>query len=148
MFMCVSVCVCVCVCVLIAQSCPALCNSMDCGLSGSSIHGILQARVLEWVAIPVFRGSSQPKDWTQFSCFAGRFFTVWVTGEAQFSCVETWTTSDALWIRLASQRISHVTCRDPFAHSAAIIEDTLCVSGIPGLENKAGVPEGKCSLNK
>ena len=79
---------------------------MDCSPSGSSIHGILQARILEWAAIPCFRGSSQPKDWTQFSCFAARSFTIWVTGEAQFLCVETWTTSDALWIRLAFQRIS------------------------------------------
>ena len=48
---------------------------MDCSLQGSSIHGILQARVLEWVAMPSSRGSSQPRDWTQVSCAAGRFFT-------------------------------------------------------------------------
>ena len=48
--------------VLLAQSCPTLCNPVDCSWPGSSIHGILQARVLEWVAIPFFRGSSQPKD--------------------------------------------------------------------------------------
>ena len=49
----VSVCVCVCVCVCVAQSCPTLCNPMDCSLPGFSVHGILQAGVLEWVAIPV-----------------------------------------------------------------------------------------------
>ena len=82
------VCVCVCVCrvyvkekVLVAQSCPTLCNPMNCSLPGSFVHGILQARILKWVAIPVYRGSSQPKDWTQTSCTEGRFFTVWATRE-------------------------------------------------------------------
>ena len=51
-------CVCVCVCVLVAQSCLTLCNSMDCSPPGSSVHGILQAGILEWVAIPFSRGSS------------------------------------------------------------------------------------------
>ena len=50
------VCVCVCVCVLVTQSCLTLCDSMDCTLSGSSPHGILQARTLEWVAITLPRG--------------------------------------------------------------------------------------------
>ena len=59
-----------CVCVLVAQSCPALCNPMDCSPPGSSIHGILQARILEWVAIPFSRGSSQPKDQTRVSCIS------------------------------------------------------------------------------
>ena len=63
--------------VLVAQSCLTLCNSMVCILTGSSVHGILQARILEWVAIPFSRGSSQPRDWTQVSCIAGRFFPVW-----------------------------------------------------------------------
>ena len=52
-----------------------LCNSMDCSPPGSSVHGILQARILEWVAISSSRGSSQPKDWTQVSCITSRFFT-------------------------------------------------------------------------
>ena len=47
------------------QSCPTLCNPIDCSLPGSSVHGILQARVLEWVALPSSRGSSQPRDQTQ-----------------------------------------------------------------------------------
>ena len=54
------VCVCVCVCMLVAQSCPSLCNSKDCSLPGSSIHAILWARILEWVAIPFSSGSSHP----------------------------------------------------------------------------------------
>ena len=46
---------------------------------GYSVRGILQARILKWVAIPFFRGSSWPRDQTQVSCVAGRFFTIWVT---------------------------------------------------------------------
>ena len=60
--------------VLFAQSCPTLCDPMDCSLPGSSVHGILQARILEWVAISFSRGSSQPRDQTRVSCIAGRFF--------------------------------------------------------------------------
>ena len=52
-------------------------------LSGSFVHGILQARILEWVAISFSRGSSQPRDWTQVSWIAGRFFTIWATWEAE-----------------------------------------------------------------
>ena len=61
----------------VAQSCPTLCDPMDCSLSGSSVHGIFQARVLEWVAIAFSQGSSQPRNRTQVSCIAGRRFTVW-----------------------------------------------------------------------
>ena len=67
--------------VLVAWLCPTLCNSMDCSPPGSSVH-VLQARVLEWVAIPFSRGSFQSRDRTQISCTADRFFTVWATGEA------------------------------------------------------------------
>ena len=49
----------------VAQSCPTLCDPIDCSLPGSSVHGIFQARVLEWVAISLSRGSSQPRDQTQ-----------------------------------------------------------------------------------
>ena len=69
--------------VLVAQSCPNFCNPMDCSLSGSSLHGIFQARMLEWVAIPFSRGSSQPKDRTRVSHIAGRFFAIWATKKAQ-----------------------------------------------------------------
>ena len=55
---------------------------MDCSLSGSSVHGIFQARVLEWIAISFSRGSSQPRNWTQVSHIAGRRFTIWATREA------------------------------------------------------------------
>ena len=61
--------------VLVTQSCPTLCDPMDCSLPGSSVHGFLQARILEWVAIPFSRESSQSRNQTQVSCTAGRFFT-------------------------------------------------------------------------
>ena len=66
----------------VTQSCLTLCDPMDCSLPGSSVRGIFQARVLEWVAISFSRGSSQPRDQTQVSCIAGRCFTVWATREA------------------------------------------------------------------
>ena len=59
----------------VAQSCPTLCDPMDCSLPGFSVHGIFQARVLEWVAISFSRGSSRPRDRTWVSCIAGRHFT-------------------------------------------------------------------------
>ena len=58
---------------------------MDSSLPGSSVHGILQATTVEWVAIPFPRGFSQPKDQTQVSCIAGKFFTIWGMREAQVS---------------------------------------------------------------
>jgi len=72
---CVRVCVCVCVC-LVAQSGLTLCHLMDYSLTDSSAHGILQVRILEWVATLFFRGSSQPRDRTWVFCTMGRFFTV------------------------------------------------------------------------
>ena len=65
----------------VTQSYPTLCNPMDCSLPGSSIHGIFQTRVLEWVAISFSRGSSQPSDQTQVSHIVGRCFTVWAARE-------------------------------------------------------------------
>ena len=68
--------------VLMAQSCPTLWYPMGCSLPFSSVHEVLQARILEWVAIPFFRVSSPPRGQTQVSCIAGRFFTIWATKEA------------------------------------------------------------------
>ena len=55
---------------------------MDCSPPVSSIHGILWAKILEWIAIPFSRGSSWPRDWTWVSCIAGRFFTIWAIEES------------------------------------------------------------------
>ena len=62
-----------------------LCNPMGCSPPGSSVHGIFQARILEWVAIPFSRGSSPPRDRTWVSWIAGRFFASCTTGEAQYT---------------------------------------------------------------
>ena len=58
-----------------------LCDSVDCSLPGSSVHGIFQAKILEWVAISFFRGSSRPRDWTQVFRVVARHFTIWATRE-------------------------------------------------------------------
>ena len=71
---------------LVAQSCLTLCDPMDCSLPGSSVHRILQARILEWITIPFSRGSSQLRDQTCVSYIAGRFFTVQATREA-YTCI-------------------------------------------------------------
>ena len=69
--------------VLVTQLCPTLSDPRNCSPPGSSVHGILQARILEWVAIPFSTGPSWPRDQTRVSCIAGGFFTVWATTEAQ-----------------------------------------------------------------
>ena len=61
----------------VAQSCLILCDPVDYSPPGSSVRGILQARTLEWVAIPSSKGSSHPRNQTRVSCIAGRFFSAW-----------------------------------------------------------------------
>ena len=76
----------VCVCVLIAQSYSTLCDLMDCSLADFSVHGISQARILEWVVISFSRGSSQPRDRTHISCIGRWILYHWATREAQVPC--------------------------------------------------------------
>ena len=97
-------------CELVTQECLTLCDPMDYKLPGSSIHGILQAKILVWVAICFSRGSSWLRDWTQVSCVAGRFFTIQTTREA------------LLLLLLLLSRFSHVQlCATPWtaAHQAS-----------------------------
>ena len=68
----------------VTQSCPTLCNSMDCSLPGSSVHGIFRARILERVVISFSRESSQPRDWTWVFYVADKLFTIWATRESPF----------------------------------------------------------------
>ena len=113
--------------VKVAQSCPALCDTMD-----YTVHGILQARILEWIAFPFSRGSSQPRDRPQVSCIAGRFFTSWATGEAQvflasylFSHLSAPST-----LRLTFGRISQASI---FIDSISSFQSTIYfLSAIPG----------------
>ena len=92
-----------CVQCLVAQSCLTLCDTMDGSLPGSSVHGILQARILEWVTMPSSSGSSQPRDRTQVSGIAGVFFTVWATRKvlveqkASISSVSVHLPANGLW---------------------------------------------------
>ena len=65
---------------LVAKSCPT-CNPMDCSLPGSSVHGVLQARILDWVAISFSRGSSWIRSWTHISCIGRRILYPWATGD-------------------------------------------------------------------
>ena len=67
---------------LVTHLCPTLCNPMDCGLPGSFVHWIFQARILEWVASPFSRAYSWPRDWSLVSCIVGKLFAVWATREA------------------------------------------------------------------
>ena len=75
-------------CVLDAQMYLTLCDSIDCTPLGSSVHGILQARIFQWVAIPFSRGSSWPRGWTWVSCIAGRFFTSRNTRETCYTPIQ------------------------------------------------------------
>ena len=110
---------------LVPQSCLPLCNPTDCSPWGSFVYGILQARILERVAIPFSRGTSWPRDWTCISCIAGRFFTVWVTvvflggsaGEGngnthQYSCLKNSMDRGARWTYSPWDcRVRHVLAR-------------------------------------
>ena len=73
------------------QLCSTLCDPMDWSLPGSSVHGILQGRILDWVAISYSKGSSQSRDQTRVSCIVGRFFTNWAKREAQ-RVIHDWAT--------------------------------------------------------
>ena len=85
------------------QLCPALCNPMDCSPPGSSGHRIFLARIVEWVALPSSRGSSQLTDWTQVFCIlfiAGKFFTTEPSGKPNdfsFRSVQVSRSADSLW---------------------------------------------------
>ena len=85
--------------VLVTQLCLTLCDPMDCSPPGSSVHGILQARILEWIAICFSRGSYWLRDWTQVSCIAGKLFTVWATRES----LRSWTGPENSWLYTNSQ---------------------------------------------
>ena len=72
--------------VLVVQWYFTLCNSIDCSAPSSPVHAILQAKILEWVAVSYSRASSQPRDWTWVYCIVGRFFTIWATKEGDMAC--------------------------------------------------------------
>ena len=92
------------VCCLSAKSCPTLCKPLDCSPPGSSVYGISQARILEWVTISFSRGSLQPRDWTRISCVSciDRWVLYhWATRETRASSLVSINKADRLggWIR-------------------------------------------------
>ena len=107
------ICFCRCVCAKLLQSCLTLCDPMDCSLPGSSVHGISQARILEWVAMPSSRGSSWPRDPSRISyvsCIGSWFFTISAAWEAP-----VFSQSGASNPRLKTMLlpIACITCRTP-----------------------------------
>ena len=98
---------------------------MNDSLPGSSVHGILQSRILEWVAIPFSRGSSQPRDWTQVSHIAGGFFAIWATREAPtniiYSVIYTYIFS---YIYIYIQLYIHIFISSSFLHRS--LQDSEC----------------------
>ena len=83
--------------VLVTQSCPTLCEAMDSNPPGSSVHGILRARIPEWVAIPFSRRSSQPRDQTQISSIADGSFTIWAISVCSFPNVILLSVNNTSW---------------------------------------------------
>ena len=81
---------------LVTKSCLTLCNPMDCSLPGSSVHEILQARILKWVAMPSFRGSSRPRYWTHVSCIGRQSLYHWAMRKAQCESCEL----SFIWVKL------------------------------------------------
>ena len=80
----------------VTQLCLTLCHPMDGSLPGSAVHGIFQARILEWAAISFSRGSSQPRDRTQGCCIADRCFTIWALGKPRVQ----WNVSQIIYLLL------------------------------------------------
>ena len=117
---------------LVAQLCLTLCDPTDYSPPGSPVHGILQARIVEWVAIPFSRGSSRPRDRTCVSCIADRFFTVWATREAPRGASSAEHISKATLRSLSYQGpdrlhcLGHIRPPDPCPVMAQHCLESLC----------------------
>ena len=92
----------------VAQSCLTLCHPKDCSPPGSSVHGIFQARILEWVAISSSRGSSQPRDWTCVSCTNRRILYHWAAREIPSSMFRKTQVSIAQTNSLSLPRLAEI----------------------------------------
>jgi len=88
---------------LVAQLCPTLCDPVNCSPPDSSVHGILQAKILKWVAIHFSRGFSQRRDQTQVSHVAGRIFTIWATREAPMVLYCSWISASVFMVSVKPQ---------------------------------------------
>ena len=107
--------------VLLAQSCPTLCDSIDCSSPGPSVYAILHERILEWVAIPFSKGSSPSRDQTQVFYIAGRFFTIWATREALYINKRTYNT----FVHITLTKIMDFP-------DSSIDKESTCNAGDPG----------------
>ena len=134
--------------VLVAQLCLTLYNSVNCNPPGSSVHGISQAKILEWVAMPSSRGPFRPRDQTQVSCIAGRVFTIWDNKEALGTWIYIKLVSSAVIFTLSivlagTLATTFFSCHLAFCGSAG--KESTCNVGdlgsIPGLGRSPG--EGK-----
>ena len=105
----------------VTQLCPTLGDHVDCSLPGSSVHGILQARILEWVAISFSRRSSQPRDWTQVSCIVDRRFTVWATRKVPLVTINLFSSTSVT---------IHLFCKSIHFYFKKIIYLFLAVLGL------------------
>ena len=94
----------------VAQSLSTLCDPLDCSLPGSSVYGIFQARILEWIAISFSRRSSWPRDWTRVSRLVSRCFTVWATREALIDYVCALETDILLYHHNRMIEVRILTC--------------------------------------
>ena len=134
---------CVCVCVCYSLSCAQLCDPMDCTLPGSSVHGILQARILEWVAIPFFKRSSWPRDQTQVPWVTDRFFTIWSTREALERYVRSDQSLSRVWL-FATPWIAAHQASLSITNSRSSLKLTSFESVMPSNISSSVVPFSSC----
>ena len=132
--------------VLVAQSCPTLCNPMDCSLPRSSLHGISQARILEWVAISFSRLSSQPRDRSWVSCIAGRFFNIWATRET-LRYADNTTVKAESEEELKSLSMKWSSSAVQCSASGSVVSESLWPLGLYGPWNSASQNTGVDSLS-
>ena len=129
--------------VLVAQSCPILCDSIVCRSSGSTAHGIPQARILELVAISSSGGSSWPRDWTWVSCIAGRLFTTSTTWETMTIC-------KTILLQAIPIYNYYRQCLYEITKSSEVLEDTgmqIFVTLWQAIFFKIRLPKDKCTKN-
>ena len=121
----------------VAQLFPTLCDLVDYSPPGSSVHGILQTKILEWVAISFSRGSSWPRNWTQVSRIVGRHFTIWVTKDVRW--VKLCDSLSILWHCLSLEWEWKLTFSSPvataeFSKFADIVSAALSQHHLLGFE--------------
>ena len=118
-------------CCCFTKLCLTLCDPMDCSLPGSSVHGIFQARILEWGAIPFSRGSSGPGDQTAVSCIGRWILYHWATFEAYLPNLEGWTADPhRSWLlHVITERSHHhlPLCAQPLPDSHPLNSSSPCL---------------------